>query len=125
MLSQVIELSRGIPTTEPAPSRISAFLKMHSISQFLDFARKFLPGKFSSERVLRFFHTASHAFRVNQIFESPGCTTILENVSVRGGDEKIKLEVHLDTDEGNAINLTNATKVELLKQVGGACSCQQ
>ena len=55
--------------------------------------------------------------------ESPGCTTVLENLSVRGGDDKIKLEVHLDTDEGNAINLTNATKVELIKPT--ACACQQ
>ncbi len=53
--------------------------------------------------------------------ESPGCTTLLENVSVRGGDEKIKLEVHLDTDEGNAINLENATNVELIKPHGCAC----
>jgi putative phosphotransacetylase len=53
--------------------------------------------------------------------ESPGCTTVLENVSVRGGDEKIKLEVHLDTDEGNAINLENATRVELFKPA--ACAC--
>ncbi|MEZ6066795.1 MAG: phosphate propanoyltransferase [Planctomycetaceae bacterium] len=54
--------------------------------------------------------------------ESPGCTTVLENVSVRGGDDKIKLEVHLDTDEGNAINLTHATKVELIKPA--ACACK-
>ncbi len=53
--------------------------------------------------------------------ESPGCTTVLENLSVRGGDNKIKLEVHLDTDEGNAINLTNATKVEIIKPHGCAC----
>jgi len=54
--------------------------------------------------------------------ESPGCTTVLENLSVRGGDDKIKLEVHLDTDEGNAINLTQATKVELVKPT--ACACK-
>lgn len=53
--------------------------------------------------------------------EAPGCTTILENVSVRGGDDKIKLEVHLDTDEGNAINLENATNVELMKPEPCAC----
>ena len=29
-------------------------------------------------------------------------------------DEKFLLEVHLDTDEGNACNLVNATSVELL-----------
>lgn len=56
--------------------------------------------------------------------ESPGCTTVLENLSVRGGDNKIKLEVHLDTDEGNAINLTNASRVELLKTNSSACSCK-
>ncbi|MCA8991868.1 MAG: phosphate propanoyltransferase [Planctomycetaceae bacterium] len=56
--------------------------------------------------------------------ESPGCQTILENVVVRGGDDNIKLEVHLDTDEGNAINLTNATKVELLKTASAACKCK-
>ncbi|MCA9077265.1 MAG: phosphate propanoyltransferase [Planctomycetaceae bacterium] len=53
--------------------------------------------------------------------ESPGCTTILENLSVRGGDDNIKLEVHLDTDEGNAINLENATHVELTKPEPCAC----
>ncbi len=53
--------------------------------------------------------------------ESPGCTTVLEDVMVRGGDDKIKLEVHLDTDEGNAVNLTKATKVELTKPIGCGC----
>lgn len=52
---------------------------------------------------------------------SPGCTTLLEDVAVRG-DAKVKLEVHLDTDEGNAINLTAATHVELIKP--HACACQ-
>ncbi len=56
--------------------------------------------------------------------ESPGCTTVLENVSVRGGDDKIKLEVHLDTDEGNAINLVHASKVELMKPEGTDCRCR-
>jgi len=56
--------------------------------------------------------------------ESPGCTTVLENVLVRGGDNKIKLEVHLDTDEGNAINLPAATKVELKKSHKTPCACK-
>ncbi|SFH86166.1 phosphate propanoyltransferase [Planctomicrobium piriforme] len=56
---------------------------------------------------------------------SPGCSTILEDLAVRGGDDKIKLEVHLDTDEGNAVNLTKATKVELLKSAGGSCGCHK
>ena len=52
---------------------------------------------------------------------SPGCTTTLEDLVVRG-DPKVKLEVHLDTDEGNAINLTAATSVELIKP--HACACK-
>lgn len=52
--------------------------------------------------------------------ESPGCTTVLEDLLVRAG-KGIKLEVHLDTDEGNAINLEKATKVELIKPEPCAC----
>ena len=54
--------------------------------------------------------------------ESPGCTTVLEDVLVRGGDDPLKLEVHLDTDEGNAVNLEAATSVDLLKPHGCRCS---
>jgi putative phosphotransacetylase len=57
---------------------------------------------------------------VNLRIVSPGCTTVLEDLVVRA-DEKIKLEVHLDTDEGNAVNLDNATHVELVKPE--ACRC--
>jgi len=52
---------------------------------------------------------------------SEGCTTVLEDLVIRAGDA-IKLEVHLDTDEGNAINLDGATSVELVKN--HACRCQ-
>jgi propanediol utilization protein len=52
---------------------------------------------------------------------SHGCTTLLEDLVIRAG-EKIKLEVHLDTDEGNAVNLEEATSVELVKN--HACRCQ-
>ena len=51
------------------------------------------------------------------------CTVVLEDLKVRA-DEGIKLEVHLDTDEGNACNLDQATEIELLKQEPCACSCQ-
>lgn len=54
--------------------------------------------------------------------ESNGCTTVLEDMVVRAGDDPIRLEVHIDTDEGNAINLDAATKVELIK--AEPCSCQ-
>ncbi len=42
------------------------------------------------------------------------CPTTFEGVLVRA-EEKIKLEVHLDTDEGNAADLDHAAKVELFK----------
>ncbi len=53
---------------------------------------------------------------------SSGCTTVLEDVVVRGGKD-LKLEVHIDTDEGNAVNLDGATHVELLKP--SACACKK
>lgn len=52
--------------------------------------------------------------------ESAGCTTVLEDVAVRAG-KGIKLEVHIDTDEGNCLNLDAATKVEL--KTMEPCSC--
>lgn len=42
-----------------------------------------------------------------------GCKTTFENILVRIGNG-LKLEVHLDTDEGNAADLEHATKVELV-----------
>jgi putative phosphotransacetylase len=43
-----------------------------------------------------------------------GCTTAFEDVAVRVG-KGIKLEVHLDTDEGNACDIDHAKQVELLR----------
>lgn len=54
---------------------------------------------------------------------SPQCTVVLEDLKVRA-QEGIKLEAHLDTDEGNACHLDQATEIELLKQEPCACSCQ-
>jgi len=59
---------------------------------------------------------------MNLRIESAGCTKVLEDLVVRAGAD-IKLEVHIDTDEGNATNLETATKVELLKQT--PCGCQK
>ncbi len=42
------------------------------------------------------------------------CAAVLEDLLVRLGPG-IKLEVHLDTDEGNAVHLAKATKLELFK----------
>lgn len=58
--------------------------------------------------------------RMHLRIESTGCTTVFEDLLVRAGN-KIKLEVHLDTDEGNAVHLERATKVELAKPAGCAC----
>lgn len=51
---------------------------------------------------------------------APQCTVVFEDLLVRA-DETSKLEVHIDTDEGNACCLDGATEVELLKQE--PCSC--
>jgi len=53
--------------------------------------------------------------------ESPACTTVFEDILVRA-DETSKLEVHLDTDEGNACFLDAATKVQLLP-LEVSCGC--
>jgi propanediol utilization protein len=53
--------------------------------------------------------------------ESPACTTIFEDILVRA-DDTSKLELHLDTDEGNACFLDAATKVALLP-AEAACGC--
>jgi putative phosphotransacetylase len=54
--------------------------------------------------------------------ESPQCTVVMEDLLVRA-DATSKLEVHIDTDEGNACYLDGATKVELQKQ-GHDCKCK-
>ncbi len=53
---------------------------------------------------------------------SNACTTTLEDVAVRA-DPTVKLEVHLDTDEGNAIDLDHAASVELV--VPHDCACKK
>jgi len=45
------------------------------------------------------------------------CSAILQDLLVRA-DETSKLEVHLDTDEANAVDLDHAVKVELVRQGG-------
>jgi len=52
--------------------------------------------------------------RMNLRVYSGSCTTTFEQLLVRA-DAASKLEVHLDTDEGNAADIDHATKVELLK----------
>ncbi len=50
---------------------------------------------------------------------SPDCSVTFEDVLVRA-DKAAKLEVHIDTDEGNACNLDAATEVTLKKS---GCGC--
>jgi propanediol utilization protein len=50
------------------------------------------------------------------------CTTVFEDLLVRA-DATSKLEVHIDTDEGNAVDLDHATKIELLPQ-NHDCQCK-
>ncbi len=50
---------------------------------------------------------------------APGCSVIFEDLLVRA-DATSKLEVHIDTDEGNACHLEAATGVELFKP-GSSC----
>ena len=52
--------------------------------------------------------------RMNLRVISP-CPTVFEGIVARP-DKGIKLEVHLDTDEGNASDLDHADKVELFKE---------
>ena len=52
---------------------------------------------------------------------SNDCTTIFDDVLVRA-DESAKLEVHIDTDEGNACFLDAASEVQLAQ---GGCGCQK
>jgi propanediol utilization protein len=51
--------------------------------------------------------------RLNLRIEST-CSLVFENLLTRV-DDTSKLEVHLDTDEGNAADLDHATKIELFK----------
>ncbi len=52
--------------------------------------------------------------RMSLRVEADSCTTVFENLLVRVG-RGIKLEVHVDTDEGNACDIDHARSVELLK----------
>lgn len=58
--------------------------------------------------------------RIHLKITSP-CTTVLNDLLVRA-DDTSKLEVHLDTDEGNAADLDHAEKVELVNPAA-KCGC--
>jgi len=60
------------------------------------------------------FYGVRDGDRMSLRVHSP-CPTVFESLIVRVG-EGIKLEVHVDTDEGNAADLEHADKVELIRQ---------
>jgi propanediol utilization protein len=59
------------------------------------------------------FYAVKHGDRMALRVASP-CPATLENLLVRV-HPRYKLEVHIDTDEGNACDLEHATHVELIK----------
>lgn len=68
------------------------------------------------------YYGVKNGDKLNLRVVSGACTTTLEEVVVRA-DPAVKLEVHLDTDEGNAVDLEHATSVELV--VPHACGCKK
>ncbi len=56
------------------------------------------------------------------VITSGECSMTFDHLLVRA-DPAAKLEVHIDTDEGNACELETATKIELKPQQA-ACACQ-
>ncbi len=56
------------------------------------------------------------------VIRSPQCSVMFDELLVRA-DKAAKLEVHIDTDEGNACNLDAATQVLLQKQPAGHSDC--
>lgn len=51
------------------------------------------------------------------VIEHPSCATVLGGVVARV-DPSFKLEVHVDSDEGNACDLPNATGMRLVRSAG-------
>jgi len=56
------------------------------------------------------------------VIRSPQCSVTFDELLVRA-DKAAKLEVHIDTDEGNACHLDSATQVLLQKQPIGPSDC--
>ncbi|QDT44887.1 Phosphate propanoyltransferase [Gimesia alba] len=67
------------------------------------------------------YYGCSNGDNLHLRIESAGCTTVLEDVVVRENPE-VKLEVHIDTDEGNAVDLDHASSVKLY--VPETCKCK-
>jgi putative phosphotransacetylase len=59
------------------------------------------------------FYRVNDKQKVSLRVSAAGCSTVFEDMIVRVG-KGIKLEVHLDTDEGNACDIDHAKQVELV-----------
>lgn len=59
------------------------------------------------------YYGVKHGDRLHMRVQSP-CSMVLEGLLCRVG-ERYRLEIHIDTDEGNACDLPHATKVELFE----------
>lgn len=75
------------------------------------------------------FHDAEHfgvadGELMQLVVRSPQCSVTFDDLLVRA-DQAAKLEVHIDTDEGNACNLDAATEVLIRRQVDGGCACHE
>lgn len=67
------------------------------------------------------FYGVSDGDMMQLKIRSDDCGVSFDEVLVRA-DKAAKLEVHIDTDEGNACNLDKATSIELVKDAG--CKCE-
>ena len=64
---------------------------------------------------LRYAETGQHLWLVSYRSDGYGpCGVTFDRVKVRY-HPKVVLEVHIDTDEGNACDIETATKLELIK----------
>ena len=64
----------------------------------------------------------SNGDRMSLRIVSGTCSMVMQDLLVRA-DETSKLEVHIDTDEGNACDLDHASQIELLRP-DQSCQCQ-
>ena len=77
-------------------------------------------GVIRAERHVHMSHADADHFgvkngdRMSLVIDAP-CSTVFRDLLVRA-DATSKLEVHIDTDEGNAADLDHASRVELIRQ---------
>ena len=77
-------------------------------------------GVIRAERHVHMSHEDAKHFgvkngdRMSLVINGP-CDTVFRDLLVRA-DTNAKLEVHIDTDEGNSADLDHATSVELVRQ---------